>query len=226
MDEVLDHIIWHALSGPQAHFSTGTSEIRRYAPGFSPIIGYRSADKPDLVALEPFTTVGEHFYCVGWPGLPPPTWEIEEESFMYRMVWHGSIPSSSEAADALPLSLAHAPQALELATLTRPGPFGLRTLELGDYFGYFEGERLIAMAGERMQAGSFREVSGVCTHPDFQGRGIARSLMLKLIRRHMVRGQITFLHVMGENKAAQRLYERMGFRVYREVPVRILLRRA
>ncbi len=49
--------------------------------------------------------------------------------------------------------------------------------------------------------------------------------MLKLIRRHMVRGQITFLHVMGENKAAQRLYERMGFRVYREVPVRILLRR-
>lgn len=145
---------------------------------------------------------------------------------MYRMVWHGSIPGSSEATDAIPLSLAHATQALELATLTRPGPFGLRTLELGDYFGYFEGKRLIAMAGERMQAGSFREISGVCTHPDFQGRGIARRLMLKLIRRHMLRGQITFLHVMGENKEAQRLYERMGFRVYSEVPVRILLRRA
>ncbi len=82
---------------------------------------------------------------------------------------------------------AHAQQALELATLTNPGPFGPRTLELGDYYGYFRGGHLIAMAGERMYAGNLREVSGVCTHPDHQGNGYARLLMHKVIAQQLRR---------------------------------------
>jgi ribosomal protein S18 acetylase RimI-like enzyme len=95
------------------------------------------------------------------------------------------MPAKDEVPEAIRLGAQHASQALELAKLTNPGPFGLRTIELGEYFGCFEGPRLIAMAGERMCAGPFREISGVCTHPDFQGRGLARRLMMKLIRRQM-----------------------------------------
>ena len=116
-------------------------------------------------------------------------------------------------------------QALELAALTRPGPFGPRTIELGEYFGCFEGERLVAMAGERMHAGTLREISGVCTHPDFQGRGLARRLMAKLVRRQMQRGETPFLHVMRGNARARRLYARMGFRARRESVVRVIARR-
>lgn len=100
------------------------------------------------------------------------------------------------------LSWAGPPAALELATLTHPGPFGPRTLEPGEYFGPFAGPRLIAMAGERMQAGSFREISGVCTDPEFQGRDHARRLMVKPIRRQLLRGQTPFLPVMRDNVAA------------------------
>jgi predicted GNAT family acetyltransferase len=78
------------------------------------------------------------------------------------------------------------------------------------------------MAGERMCAGALREISGVCTHPDFQGRGFARRLMTKLIRRQMRRGEVPFLHVMRSNAAAHGLYERMGFRDYRESVVRVV----
>jgi predicted GNAT family acetyltransferase len=109
-----------------------------------------------------------------------------------------------------------------LTELTRPGPFGPRTIELGSYFGCFEGNRLVAMAGERMHAGSLREVSGVCTHPDFQGKGLARRLMMKLIRQELLRGETPFLHVMSENLHARALYERMGFRNYRETIVRVI----
>ena len=116
----------------------------------------------------------------------------------------------------------HASQALQLAVLTNPGPLGQRTIELGDYFGWFEGERLVAMAGERMHAGLLREVSGVCTHPDFQGRGLARRLMIKLIRRQMQRGETPFLHVMRANNGAHALYERLGFRDYCETIVRVV----
>ena len=89
---------------------------------------------------------------------------------------------------------------LALALLTKPGPFGPRTIELGEYFGYFDdGDRLIAMAGERMAAAGLHEISGVCTHPEHQGRGLARRLMLKLIRRQLLRGETPFLHVMRAN---------------------------
>jgi predicted GNAT family acetyltransferase len=69
-----------------------------------------------------------------------------------------------------------------------------------------------------------REISGVCTHPDFQGRGLAQRLVLKLVRRQMQRGEIPFLHVMRENARARALYERMGFRNYRESVVRVITR--
>jgi predicted GNAT family acetyltransferase len=78
------------------------------------------------------------------------------------------------------------------------------------------------MAGERMHAAALREISGVCTHPDAQGRGLARRLMMKLIARQLERGETPFLHVMRDNATARGLYERMGFRQYREVAVRII----
>ena len=63
---------------------------------------------------------------------------------------------------------------LALVELTRPGPFSVRTVELGGYVGVFDGDRLVAMAGQRLAPPGFREISAVCTHPDFRGRGPRR----------------------------------------------------
>lgn len=224
MKHLLDNIVWHTLTGPHARYATGTHDARRYAPGFSPIVGFADTERPNFDALIPFCERGEHFYCDGWSGAAPAGWRIDAESTMFKMVWDAPVPAVDEASEAIPLGPEHPSRALELATLTRPGPFGPRTIELGDYFGCFEGERLAAMAGERMCAGALREISGVCTHPDFQGRGLARRLMTKLIRRQMQRDETPFLHVMRDNVGARRLYERMGFRNYREAVVRVIAR--
>jgi GNAT superfamily N-acetyltransferase len=222
MLHLLDNIVWHSLSGAQAHFAVGEGATRRYAPGFSPILGFADVTQPDFAAIAPYCKAGEQFYTDGWSGPMPPGWKLEVESTMDKMVWKGAMPDVDESLPAVPLTAAHAEQALALATLTRPGPFGIRTIELGDYFGIFEGDRLIAMAGERMEAEKLREVSGVCTHPDAQGRGLARRLMLKLIRLQMQRGQTTFLHVVSTNLAARNLYIRMGFETYKVSPVRVI----
>jgi len=109
---------------------------------------------------------------------------------------------------------------------TNPGPFGLRTIELGDYLGVFENGRLVAMAGERMHAARCREVSGICTHPDFRGRGLASGLTAQVLRAQLARGQLPFLHVVSANAGARALYARMGFGEYRETVVRVLSRTA
>lgn len=222
MNSLLGNIAWRALSGPHAKYATGTDRARRYAPGFSPIIGFADTEHPDFDGLTPHCGPGEHFYCAEWSGAAPADWRVDAESTMLSMLWNGPMPAADEAPEAILLGAEHAAQAVALAALTRPGPFGPRTLELGEYFGLFAGPRLLAMAGERMCAGGFREISGVCTHPDVQGRGYARRLMAKLLRRQMQRNETPFLHVMRDNAGAHRLYQRMGFRNHREVVVRVI----
>ncbi|MET0388143.1 MAG: GNAT family N-acetyltransferase [Polyangiales bacterium] len=222
MHDLLDNVVWHSLTGAQAHCASGSGGARRYARGFSPIVGFADQHTPDFAALRPHCQPDEHFYSDGWAGAPPSGVQIDEESTMFKLVWAAPLPAAKALAPAVRLRAEHAPQALALAQLTRPGPFGIRTIELGEYFGYFDGPRLIAMAGERMQAGRYREISGVCTHPDFQGRGLARELMLKLLRRQLQRDQTPFLHVMRDNVTARAMYLRMGFEIYRESVVRVL----
>jgi GNAT superfamily N-acetyltransferase len=217
------NIVWSALTGAHASLAVGGERARRYARGYSPIAGFANREHPDFDALAPLCDVGEHLYCEGWAGTPPPGWSVEADTTMFLMVWQGP-PPPDETPEAIPLGPQHAAQALALAELTRPGPFGPRTIEMGQYFGVFEEGRLVAMAGERLHIGSMREISGVCTDPDRQGRGLARRLMHKLIRRQLGEGETPFLHVVRDNAGARGLYRRMGFRDAREVPVRVVAR--
>lgn len=219
---LLDNIIWNAMSGPQRDVTEGTARARRFARGFSPILGFSDLENPSLDDVRPFAQSGESFYTGDWSGPVPPGWRLEEESTMFRMVWSGEAEVPQAFIKPVPLGPHHAEQALALAQLTKPGPFGLRTIELGEYFGLFDDSRLIAMAGERMRAGAFCEISGVCVHPEFQGRGLARQLMVHLLGRQLGRGAIPFLHAMRANEIARAFYERLGFRSFKEPVVRVV----
>ena len=222
---LLDNVPWHSLSGLHTRFSSGTSDARRYSPGFSPIIAFADVDSPNFAALAQFCAPGEHFYCGGSSKSVPSGWQIDAETTAIQMLWNAAaLPEDDGALVAVRLGPSHVPQILELVAITQPGPFAERTIELGEYYGVFEAQQLVAMAGERMAAGHLREISGVCTHPDFQGRGLARRLVEKLIRLELQRGETPFLHVMQDNVQARRIYERMGFRHHQEVTLRIVSR--
>jgi GNAT superfamily N-acetyltransferase len=234
MTTPLDNIFWNSLNGHHAHFASGNAYAKRYSKGFSPIVGFPNLHQPDFDALKAFVDIDEQFYCGGWTGAVSHGWQLHADAFMYRMVWAGSATDIDIEHDTQrhqqgfpelilrPLTQNDAQQAVDLAKLTNPGPFGLRTIELGEYLGYFEGERLVAMSGERMHAEQYHEVSGVCTHPDYQGKGLARRLMNRIIMQQLQRQEIPFLHVMSHNHSTHDLYLRMGFRNLCETPVRVM----
>jgi len=221
MHPLLDNIVWHCLSGLHARFATGSGGARRYAPGFSPIVGFRDLGDPNFEALERCSEPGESFYIGSWTGRAPPSFRVTSETTMFKMLWEGALPERDAAPDAVLLGPEHASEALALATLTNPGPFGPRTPELGEYFGYFDGARLVALAGERFHAGDLHELSGICTHPDHRGHGYAKKLTLKLVRRQLERHETPFLHVMSQNEGARALYQKLGFHDYAETVVRV-----
>lgn len=218
---MLDNVFWQALADTQRGFSVGTDRVRRYSRGLPPLLAFADPQRPCLEELEPFCEPGERFYTSGWTGEAPAGWTVELEATMELMVWAGGTPVE-EAIEAVPLGTAHADQMVELAKLTKPGPFGPRNLELGGYLGCFEQGRLVAMAGERMRAGHWREVSAICTHPDWQGRGLARRLVQRIVAAQLRRGEMPFLHVMSANEGAVRLYKQLGFAQHRTCVVRVV----
>ncbi|HYD28487.1 GNAT family N-acetyltransferase [Brevundimonas sp.] len=131
-------------------------------------------------------------------------------------------PGEPGDLDVLTLSDADAEEMLALATLTRPGPFRKGTLRLGGFVGVRREGRLIAMAGERMKVDGFSELSGVCTHPDFRGQGLAGALSRIVVGRILERGEQAFLHAYAEHAATIAFYEGLGFRVRRRVTYTVL----
>jgi len=153
-NHLLDNIVWHSLAGPHAKCASGTNEARRYAPGFPAGKGFADAERPDFAGLAPYCEPGEHLHCVGWSGPAPSGWRIHVDKAGHRMVWDAALPAVDDTFAAVRLGPEHVPQMLELVAVTQPGPFGARIGELGEYHGMFEGPRLVAMAGDRFEAGA------------------------------------------------------------------------
>jgi predicted GNAT family acetyltransferase len=115
-----------------------------------------------------------------------------------------------------------AQEMLDLAVLTKPGPFTLRAQTLGPFWGIRDHGRLIAMAGERMKQDGYSEVSGVCTHPDFRGRGLGRLMSLFVAGLIAKRGEVPYLHAYATNQPAISLYQSLGFELRRSLTVCVI----
>ena len=65
--------------------------------GFSPIVGFASAERPNFAALADYCGPDEQFYCDGWSGSAPTGWQVNSESTVFIMLWEGAMPANDEA---------------------------------------------------------------------------------------------------------------------------------
>lgn len=223
---LLHHIFWRCLDGPHRGLSAALGGARRYRAGYSPIAAFADPSAPDLDSLSEMSAPGESFYVAGWDGVCASVdWQIEVDATMVCMAWDGGPLPEPAALTCRPLGPDDLPAVMALVDLTRPGPFGPHTLSMGEFLGHFDAAgQLVAMAGERTRAGAWHEVSGICTHPEHQGKGLGRALTHEVVRRQLLRGESPFLHAMAGNETARAMYRRLGFRERLETPVRVLRR--
>jgi ribosomal protein S18 acetylase RimI-like enzyme len=216
----LDNPIWSCLSTRHAHLSDGGALARRYRPAISPLAGFSGAGPQYIAELETVVDVGDHVGTAG-PFIPalPAHWETFRESHLTQMIRTEPSLLPEGDVESSALGTADVPDMLALVELTRPGPFRPRTIELGNYIGIRERGQLVAMAGERLWIGDFREVSAVCTHPGAQGRGHARALIGRVVNRMLRAGQTPFLHVESVNTHAIDVYRTLGFVRRIELPL-------
>jgi ribosomal protein S18 acetylase RimI-like enzyme len=213
MTHILDRPAWGALTSRHAALSEGGELARRYDPTIVPFAAARDDSAEALAALGALARPGEIMVLLQVDTiLLPPGYAADLTAAGVQMVLKHTPPKVSD--DRIErLGEADAAEMLQLATLTKPGPFTLRAQALGEFFGLKMDGRLVAMAGERMKVDGYTEVSGVCVHPDFQGRGLGRLFSVFMTHRVLERGETPFLHAYAANKQAIRLYESIGFEI-------------
>jgi predicted GNAT family acetyltransferase len=214
--------VWNALSTTHASFAQGDDLAKRYPVDVAPFAATRNQSVksyhslagllgPEGTAAIPLATM---------PTLPV-GWTVLRKIDSAQMVWNTqTLPQAQQRFEELNIS--HVDEMLALVELTKPGPFSKRTPELGSYLGVREAGQLVAMAGERLKPYGFTEISAVCTHPDYRGRGYASSLVSILIQRITRRNEIPFLHVRTENIDAIGVYEKLGFKTRRIINIAVV----
>jgi len=212
-EDVLDNAVWHSLRTRHQALAEGSGRARRYPTSMSVFGGVDRLDEEGWAALAELVGPGGGTVLFR-PGIGavPAGWRVALRGVGNQFVARSLADlDTTGAPPVVELGPADADAMLALATLTRPGPFTLRTSELGRFVGVRDGGELVAMAGERLQPAGYVEVSAVCTHPDARGRGLAALLTHRVATRIQADGDTPILHVAEGNDGARRVYERLGF---------------
>jgi ribosomal protein S18 acetylase RimI-like enzyme len=226
MSHILDRPVWNALSTRHAGLAEGGDLAKRYAPSIHPFAASRDESAESLAALAGIAASGETLiFLQADEFVLPPDFIAKTTSFGVQMIAERHMPLVEDERIGK-LGEADAAAMLELATLTKPGPFTMKAQALGDFWGIKENGRLVAMAGERLKLDGLTELSGVATHPDFQGKGLGRLLTLYVAGKIFAKGEQPFLHTYATNAVAIRLYESLGFKLRTRMNVAVIERQA
>ncbi len=209
----LDNPVRSSLTGPHERFAERRGNVLRYPVDVSPFLAL--PDQPDAADWADAAALAGPGALVALAGVRVPVpdgWQVTLIGEGVQMV-EVEVGAAADG-EAVRLGPGDVPEMLELAGLTKPGPFLPGTVELGSYLGIRRGGALVAMAGERLHPPGWTEISAVCTDDAWRGLGFASRLVRALVAGIRARGETAFLHAVADNPAIG-LYEALGFRLRR-----------
>ncbi|WP_167855055.1 GNAT family N-acetyltransferase [Hymenobacter wooponensis] len=220
---LLDNPIWNALCTGNLSLSIG-DKLARVMPrdmgAFAGLAEYSPEAFSRLHALSPSGAPTVLF--TPEPLVIPVGWKLHLHKELLQLVYPLAEAPPVDNTGLVALQETDVPAMQALTALTNPGPFLARTIAFGGYFGIFQHRQLVAMAGQRLQPSPYTEISAVCTHPEYLGRGYARQLVQHQVRYILAAGNTPFLHVFEDNSRAYALYQQLGFRLRKQLHVYVL----
>jgi len=205
---------WQTLSGDHSKFSTGDDLARRYLSSISPFAAIREISDEAFEALAAISEPDDVLVLMHDKPLQLPAhWNLIMRDELLTMVLENRLLEMDPGFEyeIKRLDIQDVSDMLTLTELTHPGPFRADTILLGNYFGIRINGTLVAMAGERGQLPGYTEVSAVCTHPEYQGQGLAKAIVTHLCQSILSKGKTPMLRLLNTNDRAYRVYKNLGF---------------
>ncbi|WP_316751843.1 GNAT family N-acetyltransferase [Pedobacter gandavensis] len=211
----LDNPVWFSLTESHEKFAINYGDVKFYQPDYCPFGGFISLDSTEK-HLNEYSELAASFYVVGEKPDYSASLTLNKELVCEQMVLAAQIEMDLPNK-IISLKAQHTADLLRLINLVQPGYFKQNTPELGNYYGIYKENELVAVTGERMKMDDYTEVSAVVTHPDHTGKGYAKQLVAHTSNQIFLAGKTPYLHVAETNVGAIKLYEKLGFVTRRKI---------
>lgn len=217
LEDKLKNPVWYSLNEAHKKFLIEYNGVQFYNPNICNFGAFFDTKKT-AKALSTYSELVENFFLVSENQSP----EIDNNFVVLdkkikgcQMVLENLI--EVEITETIvPLTKDYIDEIYDLIWLVMPGFYRKRGFEMGLYFGIFKNGKLVAITGQRMQTDDFIEISGVVTHPDYTGKGLAKQLITHTTKEILKEKKLPILHTNKGNKAIP-LYEKLGFKVSRDM---------
>ncbi len=217
LEKKLKNPVWYSLKETHHKFIIEFDGVLFYHPDICIFGSFYDASKTSKASNEYSKTV-EKFFLVTenqTPVIDPSTTVLEKKIDGCQMVLEHLTPVEMTEEIVL-LTEKHIDEIYDLIWLVMPGFYRKRGFEMGRFFGIFKNEQLIAIAGQRMQANDFIEVSSVVTHPNHTRKGYAKQLIAHTTKEILKENKLPILHTNKGNTAIS-LYEKLGYKYTRDM---------
>lgn len=209
--------VWQSLCETHKKFVVEYNNVKFYHPDVC-TFGSFTNEKDTFLAINEYAKLKNSFFLVSESKTPT----FDKEKIILTKKIEGCQMILDQLTDLdisekiIPLSDKYIDAIYDLVWLVMPGYYEKRSFEMGDYFGIFRNNKLVAVTGQRMQSNDWTEISAVVTHPDFTRQGLAKQLVAHTAKEILKQNKIPILHTNKGNPAIG-LYEKIGFRISRDM---------
>ena len=213
----LDNPVWHSISETHKDFGIDFGTIKFYHPDYCPFGGFITIDNIEQ-SISEYAKLANTFFIIGQKPTLSDNLQLKNELICLQMIIHYKIEVKIED-QIVKLEEEHLDDLLGLVKIVYPEYFKKKTASLGNYYGIYKNNQLVAVTGERMQMEDYIEVSAVITHPDHTGKGYAKQLVTHTVNAIFEQNKTPFLHVSESNIGAIKLYEKLGFQTRTKISI-------
>jgi ribosomal protein S18 acetylase RimI-like enzyme len=213
----LDNPVWYSVSETHKNFGIDFGTIKFYHPDYCSFGGIVALENIEN-SISEYAKLVNNFYIIGQKPIVLDNLKIDHELICLQMIIHDKIEGNIED-QIVKLEEEHLDDLLGLVKIVYPEYFKKKTSSLGNYYGIYKNNQLVAVTGERMQMDEYTEVSAVITHPEHTGKGYAKQLVTHTVNAIFAKNKTPFLHVAESNVGAIKLYEKFGFETRAKISV-------
>ena len=217
LEEKLKNPVWYSLKETHKKFSINFEDVKFFNPEILTFGAFIENSKTET-ATDEFCNESDSFFFVSedkTPILKSNKVVLDKKIEGCQMVLDEFVEIDIIEEIVL-LSPKYLDEIYELIWLVMPGYYQKRSFELGDFYGIFKNNKLVAIAGQRMQTYSFIEISAVVTHPNYTNRGYAKQLVAYNTKEILKQNKTPILHTNKGNPAIN-LYQKLGYKITRDM---------